>query len=94
VQDDRFEWSDAKARANLRKHQVSFEVAKLVFDDPRNVDQIDHRDDYGEDRFNTIGMARGRLLSVTYTEREGRVRIISARKATRHEQDDYFSQDL
>jgi len=81
-------------RANLRKHEVSFEVAKLVFDDPHSVDEIDHRDDYGEDRFDAIGMARGRLLTVTYTEREGRIRIISARKATRREQDNYFSQDL
>jgi uncharacterized DUF497 family protein len=94
VQDDRFEWSDAKARANLRKHDVSFEVAKLVFDDPRSLDEIDHRADYDEDRSNIIGMARGRLLTVTFTERAGRFRIISARKATRREQDDYFSQDL
>ena len=94
MQDDRFEWSDAKARANLRKHEVSFEMAKLVFDDPRSLDENDHRADYGEDRSNIIGMARGRLLTVTHTEREGRFRIISARKATRREQDDYFSQDL
>lgn len=90
--DDRFEWSAAKARANLSKHGVSFEVAKLVFDDPRSLDEIDHRADYGEDRFNVIGIVRGRILTVTFTERDGRFRIISARKATRREQDDYFSQ--
>lgn len=94
MQDDRFEWSDAKARANLRKHDVSFEVSTLVFDDPHSLDELDHRTDYGEDRFSIIGMARGRILAVVFTEREGRFRIISARKATRREQDDYFSQSF
>ena len=94
MQDDRFEWSDAKARANLKKHQVSFEVARSVFDDRTAVDQVDDHEDYGEDRFNAIGMVKGELLTVAYTEREGRIRIISARKATRREQNDYFSQDL
>jgi uncharacterized protein len=92
VQDDRFEWSDAKARANLKKHQISFEVARLVFDDPAMIDRIDDRDDHGEDRFNAIGMVRGELLAVTFAERDERFRIISARKATRREQNDYFSQ--
>ncbi len=94
MEDDRFEWSDAKARANLDKHGVDFEVARLVFDDPASIDSCDDRKGYGEDRFNITGMAKGKLLTVTYTERSGRIRIISARKATRHEQDDYFSQAL
>ena len=92
MKDDRFEWSDAKARANVAEHKVTFETARLVFDDPRSLEEIDDRFDYGEDRFNITGMAGGRLLTVTYTERSGRFRIISARKATRHENDDYFSQ--
>ncbi|HEY1243450.1 MAG TPA: BrnT family toxin [Hyphomicrobiaceae bacterium] len=94
MRDNRFEWSDAKARANLIDHKVSFEAAKLVFDDPRGLDELDNRFDYGEDRFNITGMAEGLLLTVTYTERGGRFRIISARKATRNEQDDYFRQAL
>jgi uncharacterized protein len=94
MQDDRFEWSDTKARANLVEHQVSFEAARLVFDDPRGLDEIDNRFEYGEDRFNITGMAGGTLLTVAYTERSGRFRIISARKATRNEQDDYFRQAL
>ena len=56
--------------------------------------EIDDREDYGEDRFIITGRANGRLLTVTYTERDGRIRIISARKATRREQDDYFGQDF
>jgi uncharacterized protein len=94
MQDDRFEWNDAKARANLEKHEVSFEVARLVFDDPAGIDEIDDRAEYGEDRFTTTGMVGERLLTVTYTERDGRIRIISARKATRREQDSYFSPNL
>jgi hypothetical protein len=94
MQDDRFEWSDTKARANLPKHHVSFEMARLVFDDPAAFDQIDDREDYGEARFIVTGMVNGQLLTVAYTERETRIRIISARKATRREQEDYFSQDF
>jgi hypothetical protein len=92
--DEPFEWNDAKARANLKKHSVTFAAARLVFDDAASVDEIDDREDYGEDRFIIIGMANRRLLTVTYTERDGRIRIISARKATRREQDDYFRQDF
>jgi hypothetical protein len=92
MKDERFAWSDAKARANLKKHGVSFEVARLVFDDAASVDEIDDREDYGEDRFIITGMAGRLLLTVAYIEREGCIRIISARKATRREQDSYFSQ--
>ena len=88
MHDGRFDWSDAKARGNLKKHGVTFEAARLVFDDPASVDEIE------EDRFIIIGRANGRTLTVTYTERDERIRIISARKATRREQDDYFSQDF
>ena len=50
--------------------------------------------EYGEDRFIAIGMVGGRLLTVAYTERDGRIRIISARKATRREQDSYIIHNL
>jgi len=88
MRDGRFDWSDAKERANFKKHGVTFEAARLVFDDSASIDEIDDRADYGEDRFVITGRANG------YTERDGRIRIISARKATRREQDDYFSQDF
>jgi len=92
MRDDRFEWDDAKARANLSKHEVSFEVARRVFDDPAAIDELDESEAHGELRFVTVGMVAGDLLSVVYTEREERLRIISARKATRREQVRYFSQ--
>jgi uncharacterized DUF497 family protein len=88
-----FEWHDAKAEANWQAHGVSFDLAKTVFKDPFAVERLDDREDYGEERFVLIGMAEGNVvLFVAYTEREGRMRIISARRATQNEQDDYFEQ--
>jgi uncharacterized DUF497 family protein len=88
-----FEWHDVKAAANLQNHGVSFELATTVFRDPFAVELVDDREDYGELRFVIIGMAAGQvLLFVAYTEREGRIRIISARRATQDEEDDYFRQ--
>ena len=67
------------------------ELAKTVFKDPFAVEFLDDREDYGENRLVIIGMAEGRIvLFVAYTEREERIRIISARRATQHEQDEYF----
>jgi len=89
-----FEWDSAKARANLRLHGVTFEFATTVFTDPFAIEFLDDRENYGEERFVIIGMA-GRQVPVTvvYTEREGRIRMISARRATRDEQDQYFEQN-
>ncbi len=88
-----FEWHAAKAEANLRAHGVSFELAKTVFKDPFAVELLDDREDYGEERFVIIGMAEGHVLFVAFTEREERIRIVSARRATQDEQDDYFRQN-
>jgi uncharacterized DUF497 family protein len=89
-----FEWHDAKAKANLQSHGVSFELAKTVFKDRFAIERLDDREDYGEQRFIIVGMADGHvLLFVAYTEREERIRIISARRVTQHEQDDYFRQN-
>lgn len=67
---------------------MSFEQAARVFRDPFAIELLDDREDYGEERLNLIGMYDGILLHVTYTERGERIRIISARRAERHEQDD------
>jgi len=89
-----FDWHGAKAEANLQAHGVSFELAKTVFKDPFAIGRVDDREDYGEERFVIIGMAEGHvLLFVAYTEREERIRIISARRTTQREQDDYFKQN-
>ncbi len=89
-----FEWNDAKAEANWRAHGVSFELAKTVFNDPFAIERVDDREDYGEQRFVIIGMAEGHvLLFVAYTERKPRIRLISARRVTQYEQEDYFWQN-
>jgi uncharacterized DUF497 family protein len=81
-----FEWDDAKAKANLKKHGVGFDEALTVFADPlaRIFDDPDHSED--EARELIIGFsAKPRLLVVGFTERFGRVRLIHARRATRAE---------
>ena len=89
-----FEWHGAKAEANLQAHGVSFDLAKTVFKDPFAIERLDDREDYGEARFVLIGMAEGNVvLFVAYTGREDLIRIISARRATQNEQDDYFQQN-
>ena len=82
----RFEWDDVKAAANLRKHGVSFEDAASVFSDALayTFDDPDHS--VGEQRLLTFGFSQsGRLLAVVHAERGRAIRIISARRATRHE---------
>ena len=93
MNDDGFEWDDGKAAENWRRHRVSFEEATLAFGDPFAVEWLDNREVYGEERVVFVGMSQGRLLTVVYTQRGERVRIISARKATRYEQDDYYRQN-
>jgi len=89
-----FEWHNAKAEANLSAHGVSFDLAKTVFRDPFAIERLDDRENYGEERFVMIGMAAGDiLLFVAYAERGERIRIISARRATQYEEDDYFQQN-
>ena len=91
MRNDRFEWDDEKARRNLANHHVSFERATNVFGDPNSIDQID--DEPGEERWQTAGRDLNRVLVVVWTVRQGnRIRIISARKATRHEEDSYYRQ--
>ena len=85
-----FEWDDDKAQRNLSKHQVSFEEAMTVFDDPfaLTIDDPRHSDD--EDRFIIIGESTQRhILVVVHTERPDTVRLISARHATRREKEQY-----
>jgi uncharacterized DUF497 family protein len=84
----RFEWDPAKASANNKKHQISFEEAQTVFYDDFAVQFFDDEHSAEEERFIMLGMSSSaRLLVVVHAERAGGevVRIISARKATRNE---------
>lgn len=91
--DGRFEWNNAKAARNYRDHGVTFDQAAKAVADPFAIEMIDDREDYGEERVNLLGMCDGVLLHVTYTERGERIRIISARRAERHEQDEYYREN-
>jgi uncharacterized DUF497 family protein len=85
-----FEWEQSKAATNLKKHGVSFEEAKTVFDNPLAVIFDDEAHSVDEQREIIIGHSRqNRLLLIAFTERSGNVRIISARLATRQEREDY-----
>jgi uncharacterized DUF497 family protein len=72
---------------------VPFAVARRVFKDPFAIERIDDREEFGEERLIIVGTVESAFLFVAYTEREGRIRLISARRATRDEQDDYFEQN-
>ena len=81
-----FEWDPAKAELNLKDHGVSFDEATTVFRDTLSVTIADPDHSDSEDRFIDIGMShRGQLPVVSYTERQDRLRIISARPPTRAE---------
>lgn len=84
-----FEWDPRKANANQKKHRVSFEFASRVFLDPFRQDAADLESSYGEERRRVVGHIEGRLVVVSYTERKGRIRIISARRASAREQRAY-----
>jgi uncharacterized DUF497 family protein len=89
-----FEWDDAKAARNIRDHEgVTFGQAAAAFSDPFAVEWLDEREEYGEERSVLLGMTGGQLFYVASTERGDHIRIISARRATRHEQDISFRQN-
>ncbi|VAW43412.1 hypothetical protein MNBD_CHLOROFLEXI01-2850 [hydrothermal vent metagenome] len=78
----RFEWDEIKAESNIKKHGISFKEAVTVFGDPHSITIFDVAHSDEEDRFVDMGLsANGRILIVTYTERDTHIRIISCRKA-------------
>ncbi|HME73850.1 MAG TPA: BrnT family toxin [Myxococcota bacterium] len=85
-----FEWDAQKARRNVEKHGVSFEKAVTAFSDPlsQSIPDPDHSD--SEERFILMGLSRrSRLVVVAYTERGDRIRLITARLASRREKREY-----
>jgi len=85
-----FEWNLAKAESNLQKHGINFDEASTVFTDPMFITFLDEEHSIHEDRYITIGMSSPkRLLMVAHTDRNGRMRIIRARKATNNERKFY-----
>jgi len=86
----RLEWAEGKRRENLRKHGIDFIGVETVFEG-LTVTVEDERFDYAERRFISFGLLEGRTVAVAHTERRGAIRIISIRKATRREEESYFS---
>jgi len=85
-----FEWDPEKALRNVRKHGVSFREAAMVFKDTLAITYYDDAHSDHEQRFATLGISdRGRVLVVCHTLIDENIRLISARKATRHERNIY-----
>ena len=85
-----FEWDEAKADENLRKHKVPFDEGKTIFNDPFLYTYPDIDSSKTEDRHINIGLsAKNRVLVLIHTERRGKIRIISCRKATASERRHY-----
>jgi len=93
MNDGRFQWDDTKAATNWRDHGVTFVHATKALGDPFAIEWIDDRESYGEERINLLGMCDGVVLHVTYKEQGECIRIISARRAERHEQDHYYREN-
>jgi len=84
-----FEWDEAKAASNLRKHGIDFARVDRAFVDPWRLEHMD-RDEHGEDRYRMIATVHGPPLFVIYTVRNDAIRLISAREATRYEAIPYW----
>jgi uncharacterized DUF497 family protein len=86
----RFEWDAGKADANVAKHGVTFDEGQTIFGDPNTIVVFDEAHADLEDRFVGIGLSSsGRVLVVVYAEAEGRIRVISCRRATPRERRQY-----
>ena len=83
------EWDNNKATSNLIKHKIDFEDAKNIFLDPNRLEREDKRG-YDETRIQVIGIVNQVVLFVVYTQRNGRYRIISARRANKNERRQYY----
>ena len=84
-----FEWDENKNKSNAQKHGIDFNDAKEVFKDDNSKIAPDLRKDYGEERWKIIGKIYGTIISVIYTVRNRVTRIISARKASINERNEY-----
>lgn len=85
----RFEWDEEKRTANLRKHGIDFADVEDVFADEVYT-IVDDRFDYGEIRYLSLGLLFGEVIAISHTETDEIIRLISARKAEKHEQETYF----
>lgn len=85
----RFEWDEAKRLSNIRRHGIDFAIIEKVLDGA-TITFKDDRFEYGETRVLTFGLLDGDVVVIIHTETDEVIRVISLRKATRHEQETYF----
>lgn len=85
----RFEWDEAKRRSNLRDHGIDFTVVEKILAGT-TISFVDDRFDYGEMRLQTFGLLNDKVVAITHTETDDVMRVISIRKATKHEEKTYF----
>ena len=86
-----FEWDENKRLENLTKHGIDFVAALLVFEDANRKEFVDDRKNYGEKRIRSIGKVKNELIvSVISTDRNNKIRIISARRANQKEREEYY----
>ncbi|WP_027404801.1 BrnT family toxin [Aphanizomenon flos-aquae] len=79
----KFEWDEDKGKLNQKKHGVSFEEAASIFNDPLSINFDDPEHSLGENRYIIIGLSnKGRYLFVSHTDRDDKIRLISARLVT------------
>ena len=86
----KFEWDENKRLSNLRKHKIDFVDAEKIFYGT-TITIEDDRESYGEQRFVTFGNLQGCVVAVVHTETDETIRIISMRKATKHEERGYYA---
>lgn len=86
----KFEWDDEKDKKNIEKHGISFEEAQLVFYDPKHYELYDEKHSIMEKRWIVIGLSGWKILKVSFTERRDHIRIISAKKADKNYEEEYF----
>lgn len=84
-----FEWDEQKRQRNLEKHGVDFKDITPIFEG-QIVEWIDKRQTYGEERINLLGEIEGNIFFLTYTKRNSKYRIISARRANSRERRKYY----
>jgi len=85
-----FEWDETKRNMNIAKHQLDFVYAMFVFEDPKCLDFIDNRKEYGEERRIIVGRIEEFVFVVVYTQRGNTIRIISFRQASKKEREKYY----
>ncbi len=86
-----FQWNEAKRQSNLHHHGIDFIGIQKAFEG-ETVTILDDRFDYGEERFVTFALLDGRVVAIVHTETDKVIRLISVRKATKHEENSYYKE--